>query len=446
VESKSIDTAIFFALRDSFNYSDNTKEFKRVNRLKVNHITKIDDNPNIILIINESFGKNGLSFLSETFNRFHKGSIIKKNDLMPSLISNLKKYHDRVYIFPNAYTNSPSTELSIPSILTGVNPSDGSLKLNTAPLLWDWTKAAGYKTIFVSSQIYDWHSFDELLFSPGPDIHLKGKEIDPEPLNAFGIDDLSSVMIIDDLLKNISHEQKILLSVVTNALHIPYQTKSKFLKEQPKGKSSYQKALSFLDIVFNKLINVLKSHKRLKNSLIIITSDHGEYEKRWRPTERLFSFYEEIINIPFIVIVPESWTKNKTRYLDILDENIHKNISNLDIVPTVIDILELTKKSKNKEITQLLNGKSLLKKINSDRFIISFNYDRSEKIEKIGMCLIENKKRLLYNNLKGFEYYNLKNDSFQKINIWNSLGKSSKEKLIKILQEKSNINSFLFDG
>jgi len=120
----------------------------------------IGDTYNIVLVINESFGKDYLPFYG------------KQGRSTPFLERWIRSEKDKFVIFRNAFSNSTATDLSVPSILTGVAPYEDNEKPRRMPLLWDWAKAVGYKTVLVSSQRYTWSDFDKFLCESSADIQI----------------------------------------------------------------------------------------------------------------------------------------------------------------------------------------------------------------------------------------------------------------------------------
>ena len=57
-------------------------------------------------------------------------------------------------VFHHAFSNSSATDVSMPSILTGVAPFESGHKLHEMPFLWDWGHAAGMRTWALSSFRY----------------------------------------------------------------------------------------------------------------------------------------------------------------------------------------------------------------------------------------------------------------------------------------------------
>ena len=106
----------------------------------------------------------------------------------------------------------------------------------------------------------------------------------------------------------------------------------------------YDGAIRYVDDIIGSLIVSLKKNHLYKNSLIIITSDHGDsfYEhKMWSHARHI---YDEVLRIPLFIKFPRSRFKGR---------EVQSQVRSIDIVPTILDVLKLPKK-------QITQGKSLL--------------------------------------------------------------------------------------
>ena len=68
-------------------------------------------------------------------------------------------------VFPKGYANSNTTNVSIPSLLTGLSPDATSTDFHTLPVAWNYAKAAQSQTFLFTSQDWTWEHFDHFFFS-----------------------------------------------------------------------------------------------------------------------------------------------------------------------------------------------------------------------------------------------------------------------------------------
>lgn len=115
-----------------------------------------------------------------------------------------------------------------------------------------------------------------------------------------------------------------------------------------KGKVELLKKLYFahvleVDDYTKQFFNILDKYDLLKDSVIIITSDHGEEFGEHGGLSHDGKFYSELINVPFIVY---DYSRNK-------GEACSKLVSNIDIPPTIAHLFGL-------EPTENFKGQSLI--------------------------------------------------------------------------------------
>lgn len=91
----------------------------------------------------------------------------------------------------------------------------------------------------------------------------------------------------------------------------------------------YDSEIGYVDFYVGKLIQKFGLDK---NTLIIITSDHGEEFLEHGQIEHGNTLYQETIHIPLIVKLPYSTKK----------EVVEKQVTLVDIMPTILQILNIT--------------------------------------------------------------------------------------------------------
>lgn len=184
----------------------------------------------------------------------------------------------------------------------------------------------------------------------------------------------------------------------------------------------YDRSIRFVDYYIGRLLYFVDIFGLFDNTIIIITSDHGEcfgeHDMKdfgyLRSSPCLFhtkTLYDEEIHVPLIIRYPELFPKG-----EVIDE-----IAELvDIMPTILDILSIP-------IEKKINGESLIKRDNKDnnyafsqlsQQIKKFDVIRKEKIGNLTVSLRtkdykfvelkhKRKSKLLFNyNKDPFEFFN----------------------------------------
>lgn len=112
----------------------------------------------------------------------------------------------------------------------------------------------------------------------------------------------------------------------------------------------YDASINFVDNEIGRLVDFLKKMEILNDTIIIITSDHGESLTEHGIYFDHHGLYEESIHVPLIIRYPELPQNKKISGL----------VQHIDILPTILDILDI-------KVNDNFDGKSLLPLINGDQ-------------------------------------------------------------------------------
>lgn len=398
------DTSLALALKRSI--SPNAGGLHATNRKPVLPFVA-NDSLNVILIINESLGKKAFDFRDSA------------SVAMPLLRRWIASESDHFISFDYAHTNATATDVSVPSLLTGVAPWESGHKLHTMPMVWDWARAARLYTLFVSAQLYNWGSFDSFLLSPGPDRFLTPDVMGAPLTNDVGVDELVAMRKFCGELRRVPANTHFLAVYNSNSLHWPFQQTSPLLADEPRFASRYQNAAAILDEAFQELHSFLDSMGLLENTLLIITSDHGEDDKlEHGKVHRLYSFYDEITNIPFLIRTPRVWETTHPEEMASLHRNERLLVSNLDVVPTILDALGCYADTSNSSLLSALSGQSLLQPIPADRYLIALSTNDIRQWEHEGFGIYRHNLRFVYSDLEGARLFDATGDPHQQVDLW----------------------------
>ena len=98
----------------------------------------------------------------------------------------------------------------------------------------------------------------------------------------------------------------------------------------------YDSEIAVADYCVEQIIETLKKIDALDNTLVIITSDHGENLGEHGMIDHLFSMYDTTIHIPLIIRYPDRFP-SAVRNDDL--------ISQVDIAPTILDVCNIQNRS-----------------------------------------------------------------------------------------------------
>lgn len=150
--------------------------------------------------------------------------------------------------------------------------------------------------------------------------------------------------------------------------------------EKKVAKKLYAGEVNFFDTEFAKLISDFKQRGIMENSIIILTSDHGEsfWEKKNPLLKEIYghgtSLFEEEISIPFIISLP-----NQQKGKIILQKAQH-----IDIVPTILDYTD------SDSLNNLsFKGDSLKRLIDNDEVIKRYHFYSQSIVNQDGSYFVE---------------------------------------------------------
>jgi len=163
--------------------------------------------------------------------------------------------------------------------------------------------------------------------------------------------------------------------------------------------SQYDGALSYADTQLQRLMDSLSSFGLDKNTLVILTADHGELLGEHDIYFNHYGGFEENIRVPLIIRLPGVFPENKI---------ISKQVSLIDIAPTIIEVIGLKK-------PRYMQGESLV------AFFKPFRNYRAKYAcsgWKRGIALRNEDWKISYNGMTGLcSLYNLKKDPEEQINL-----------------------------
>jgi arylsulfatase A-like enzyme len=116
-------------------------------------------------------------------------------------------------------------------------------------------------------------------------------------------------------------------------------------------RSRYDEFIRYCDKQFEEIISELRKRNKLKNTVIILSSDHGESFEHNYFKHIGSHLYEQVTHIPLVIKEPG---QNEGQIINSLAEQI-------DIPPTILDLADIPMPSwmEGRSLVPLLNGKKL---------------------------------------------------------------------------------------
>lgn len=377
---------------------------------------------NVLVVVFESLRKQNL----EVYGYQRKTS--------PNIRTFSEDHAEEFFVFKHPYTVSSTTMLAVPAVLTGIAPYQSPEIFYSQPILWDYGKMLNYRSFFVSSHSLKWYRFDRFYEKEKLD-HLWCKETSGKPFfNDLGVDDVHTINQVNKLIAQ-KEEDPFFGIVQLNATHYPYKVPSEFAKWKNTFLDEYDNSILYQDYVIGKLFDQLKKSGKLDNTVIIFTSDHGESLKDHHNIGHVDSYYAETVSVPLMLYLPKKISAKMD--LKTLRENISKTTSNIDIAPTIIEILGLQDNQDVKKIYSNYTGYSLFQKIPKHRALITMNNNEVARF-KVGISLIRDNLHYIFRtNIvpNREELYDIKKDKKEAKNLISLISKKRKEMLINCLKE-----------
>ena len=416
----TIDSSFLFAYKLT---QKETKELTKSNQ-RLSPQKGNESEYNIVLVVQESMSVEPLSFYGydNCFTPFFKEWITKEDS--------------NFVLFTDAMAISGCTDISVPALYTGVGPEEGYNKLLTLPFMWDYAKANTYETALVSSQRYSWRNLRSFLNNEGLDLIRTSEDTDLRTVNDLGVDDVAVSLWINKFIKNRKQEKPLFLVYNSNALHRPYQRDSDLLDIPDEIDKRYGRALYIIDKSIENIYNAFVESGEIDKTIFIFTADHGDYTAN--RIQRMSSFLKEALQIPIMIRFPDSWIKENQEKYRTLMSNEKIRISNLDLYPTIIEILQSQKT--NTQLYDSLNGTSLFSKINNSRTITCLSTNETRKWSNDGFGLYHDSLSYILDSFNEEQLYNLIQDNSQTNNIIKTTNDSFLLRYYQLIQDNDQLN------
>lgn len=334
----------------------------------------IDDGFPFLRITEADSGINKMNvviFIMESWSANLCGSITGKNSFTPFFDS----LAEHSILFTSFFANGQRSIESVPSITASI-PSlfDISIigsraELNNIKGLGSILKREGYTTSFHHGAKRGSMGFDGFTKLAGFDNYF-GKE----DMSEYDDDDTDGMWGICDepffieSAKNIDKFNQPFCSVIFSlSSHDPFRIpdKRKSLFEKYSGEKELERSIRYSDFSLQKFFEYVKTKSWFDNTVFLITADHTLYNTR--------KDFESTFHIPLLIFNPKNSTGTK----------YDKPASQIDIVPSLIDMLNITTKhsSMGKSIFDT-EERFVVFKFHSEYTILTDQYRLGNTLEK----------------------------------------------------------------
>jgi glucan phosphoethanolaminetransferase (alkaline phosphatase superfamily) len=380
------------------------------------HLPKLEEKRdyNVLVVVFESLRKQDLPAYG-----YHRETTPQLNRL---------RYEnpDQFHVFERPYAASSTTMLAVPAILTGMAPYQPEAEFYSQPFLWDYAKMLDYRTFFISSHSMKWYRFDRFYERQKPE-HYWYKEKSGKPFfNDLGINDVHTVNEVCRTIER-NDERPFFGVVQFNATHYPYNVPTKFKRWKGRFVDEYDNSILYQDHLLGILFSSMKANHLLENTVVVFVSDHGESLKDHNNIGHVDSYYAEAISVPLMFYIPKKIAAKKN--MQTFKSNTKKNVCTIDIAPTIVDLLGLSKQKSVKKYVERFEGYNLFSNVPKDRSIITMNNNDVAKFW-VGVSVIRGDYHYLHRvNVvpNKEEIYHLKTDRKESKNIVSKIGPRRKK-------------------
>ena len=200
--------------------------------------------------------------------------------------------------------------------------------------------------------------------------------------------------------------------------------------------SQYDGEIAYLDYHLGELFARLKASDLFDNTLIIITSDHGEAFGERDLIQHAVSVYQDQVHVPLVLKFPNSKKFGV----------INQAVSSVDILPTVLDVLGIEMQLPN------VQGKSL-RTINHEenRAVMTESYPdgglraRHQRFMRIERAVVSGALKLIQSTANKHELYDLEKDPNELNNLF-EIQAADAEQLTNQLSKWMDSNSRITDS
>jgi glucan phosphoethanolaminetransferase (alkaline phosphatase superfamily) len=385
--------------------------------------------PDIFIIVNESLGRKLFTV--------NNGRLF--NPCMPFLENLVNGNPNNCFIFENSLSSSTATDVSIPSIFTGLSPTAERSQFYKNPLLWDYLKSLNpnYYTIFSSPVDFKWANLESFLSLNKFDRYVRSSLFPGSFINDLGKDEYYSAKAFASAIKEAPKSQPVFGFYFSNSLHSPYQQESAYLNNINIRSSRFCKAQTILDYALNDIISSIFAAGRGENSLIFILGDHGDSDKFNKNGHRLYSFREEYWSTLLLIYASDKLQSNYLKKFDVIRKNTQSLVGSIDIYPSLVDLFSDLNSSEN--FRSRLDGFSLFQPIPTDRILIGLNTNGLRSWPQEGFGIAKGHTRMIFNNVQGFSFYDLSTDPNQEHDTLNTIDNSMWASYLEIVNKNPEL-------
>jgi len=261
-----------------------------------------------------------------------------------------------------------TTAISLAIMWSGLLPIEKRAELHSAPLLWEYARAAKIETAYYTSQNLLFGNSGTWLEGSPWTRHVSATMLEPEATYETGADDGK---LVDYTLKDIGALEEPYVAVVhLSNTHFPYKIDPEDMPFTPQEEATgpgyeneilnrYQDSIYMQDKAVGRFLTEMKKRPDADHTLIVFVSDHGEQMREKGAVGHTGTLFDPEIRIPFWVSAPKgTLTESEEAKLRELRTT---PVTSLDVFPTMMDLLGLWDAPEIAPFKARIPGQSLLR-------------------------------------------------------------------------------------
>lgn len=261
-----------------------------------------------------------------------------------------------------------TTAISLSVMWSGLLPIESRKDLHSAPLLWEYTHAAGLASAYYTSQNLLFGNSGTWLEGTPWNRHVGATMLEPDATYETGADDGRAV---DHTLGDLDQLKEPYLAVLhLSNTHFPYKVDPDHMPFTPQEEATgpgyeneilnrYQDAIYLQDIAVGRFLEQLRRRPDGGRTVVVFVSDHGEQMREKGAVGHTGTLFDPEVRIPFWIDAPEgTLTASEEQSLRALHDT---PVTSLDVFPTIMDLLGLWDAPALGELKEKIHGQSLLR-------------------------------------------------------------------------------------
>jgi glucan phosphoethanolaminetransferase (alkaline phosphatase superfamily) len=273
-----------------------------------------------------------------------------------------------------------TTAVSLAVLWAGLPPTASRDALHTAPLLWEYAHAAGFETAYWTAQNMFFANSGTWLEGVPLSRWVSATDLDADATYEVGADD---GQLVDVVLRELPQMGAPFVGVVhLSNTHFPYVIDENDSPFQPqshafgagdtvKVRNRYLDAIRRQDAIVARLVRGVRAMPDGDRVAIVFVSDHGEQIRERGAIGHTWGVYDEEVRVPFWIDAARGTLSEQQE--DSLRALRDVPVTQLDVLPTVLDLMGIWNEPQIAGFRRDMPGQSLLRGGTPERPVVLTN-------------------------------------------------------------------------